>query len=97
MKGQRVGIPRYFCNKFGVLKSQLLQDKPKDIDFLMANQETLMKKFKEDMQRAGTWYPDNEKMMRYRLEKWFDDRQFEYAKAIEAEYRQKAKLRGAKL
>lgn len=97
LKGQRVGIPRYFCNKFGVLKSQLLQDKPKDIAFLMANQETLMKKFKEDMQRAGTWYPDNEQMMKYRLEKWFENRQFEYAKAIEAEYRQKAKLRGAKL
>ena len=97
LKGHKIGLPRYFCKKFDVLKSQLLPSQTMDTKRLRASYEFLMEKFKLDMQLAGTWYPENERMMQIRLEKWLEQRQFEYAACIEKEYQQKAKLRGAKL
>lgn len=97
LKGHKIGIPRYFCKKFGVFKGQLIKETVVDTEKTYQHLQKLFKVFEEDMKKQGTWYPDNEKMTRFRFEKWYDTRQFEIAKSIEKNYQDSAKIRGAKI
>lgn len=93
-KGHKVGVPRYFCEKFGVKKSELLSDGVSQID---TDVSELFELFKKDMQDKSTWYPENLTMLQHRFELWYSRREFEYSKRIYEDFKQRRKLKGAKL
>lgn len=92
---QKIGIPRYFCEKFGVSKSELLEVKnDMPLDKLEAGNTALFKLFKEEMIKKRTWYPDNLSMMAIRFERWYQDFNFSFAHQIEQDYQDLCKIRG---
>lgn len=97
LKGKKIGIPRYFCKQFGIQKSQLIPEKQTDTKWYIKSMNYLVNQFEEELKRFGVDFERGSRMYQIRLEKWLENRQYEYAKAIEKEYRQQAKLRGAKL
>lgn len=95
-KGHKVSLPKYFAEKLGVKKSDYLHYQV-DLNALEVSNKTLYEIFKKDMQRQGTWYPDNLKMLERRFIQWYERREFEYAKIIYKDFLQRQKLIGGKL
>lgn len=100
LKGHKVGIPRYFCDKFGLKRSEVLNNiKPKVDDY-----NEYWKLFCSDMQKKyGLDYsnPDiwisHSTLIERRFRSWVDDMQFEHTKRVFDEYHQYLKLKGVKL
>lgn len=92
-KGHKIGIPRYFCEKFGVNKSELIQVTP-TVESVEKSNKLLFQKFEKDMREAGTWYPENKPMLERRFLIWYERKLWTYAKDIEKEYEYRAKMRG---
>lgn len=93
-KGHKVSIPRYFCEKFEVKKSDLLQNEHIDDAKDFPN---LYEQFKKCMQSQHTWYPENPEMMSHRFELWYIRGQWQQADIIYKDFLQRKKLRGAKI
>lgn len=94
-KGHKVSIPRYFCEKFGVKKSELLNstDNPSVKELELSN-ERLLKQFYEYMNRKNKLrYADSEATQRL-LETWYDNSRFSYSEAIWYDFKQRNKLKG---
>ena len=91
-KGHKVSVPRYFCEKFDVKKSELL-DIQNNSNMEMETKE-LLELFKQDMIAKHTWYPDNVTMMTHRFELWYDRKEYETARIIYNDFLQRRKLRG---
>ena len=92
-KNHKVSIPKYFCEKFGVKKSELLKDDHvNDLKF-----DDLYDQFKKDMINNNTWYPENPQMMSHRFELWFNRGQWQQANIIYNNFLQRRKLRGGNL
>lgn len=94
-KGHKIGLPRYFADKLGVHKSDyigLSSGKKLELE-----KDKLFELFQKDMKNAGTWYPENLKMLEHRFILWYERRQFETANIIYNDFRQKQKLKGVKL
>lgn len=97
-RGHKVSIPRYFCEKFGVQKSELLSDETElNGNLLETSTKELLDEFQKQMEAKGTWYPENETMLEHRFRHWFNNREFEAANIIYNDFKQRRKLRGSKL
>lgn len=95
INGKRISIPRYFCDKFGVKKSELLTiNDNMDLTRIEQSNQILYKQFIRDMQLAGTWYPENLTMMSIRFERWYNGHQWTFAKQIEKDFLQRQKMKG---
>lgn len=93
-KGHKVSIPKYFCEKFGVKKSDFTTDFEGNKDTIFRNSQELYKQFREDMEKSGTWYPENLKMLEHRFKLWYERREFEYANIIYKDFLQRRKIHG---
>lgn len=89
---QKISIPRYFCEKFGVKKGDLISDSSPT--FSQNDYSVLFKLFEEEMKRKNLWYPENLSMMSIRFERWLNDFNFTYARQIERDFFDKQKIRG---
>lgn len=88
--GKKIGIPRYFREKFNVSAYELLNNTgTKSREKFEIEQSYLFELFVKDMKKRNTWYPDNEKMLAIRFERWLDNFQFELAKQVEKDFLQK--------
>lgn len=92
-KGHKVSVPRYFCEKFGIKKGDLINEKV-SVEKLKKENNYIFEKFKADMQKQNTWCPDNEKMLSHRFLQWYERKLWTFASDIEYEYQQRAKMRG---
>lgn len=92
-KGHKVSVPRYFCEKFGIKKGDLITDKV-SVEKLKKENNYIFEKFKADMKKQNTWYPENETMMSHRFLLWYERKLWTFARDIEYEYQQRAKMRG---
>lgn len=93
-KGHKIGIPRYFCEKFGVKKGELLTNvslQPEK-EYTRVNKE-LLEQFKADMERKKCFYPQNTALMTHLFDIWYDNKRFAYADAIYSDFRQRQALR----
>lgn len=93
-KGHKVSVPRYYCEKFGIKKGDLIQDNSLSVQRAEKENKYIYEKFVEDMKRQNTWYPENTKMMSHRFLLWYERKLWTFAEDIEKEYQQRAKLRG---
>lgn len=90
---KKVSIPRYYCEKFGYKKSELLNIGSNiSIEKLQKENNYLYEQFIRDMKKNNTYYPDNLSMMSIRFEHWYQDREFEYAKQIEKDFIKRSKM-----
>lgn len=91
--GRKIGIPRYFREKFNVSAADLINLEP-SIDrkkFEMESTE-LYHLFERDMKRKNTWYPENLTMMSIRFERWLDTWQFTMTEQIKKDYEMRRRL-----
>lgn len=94
-KGHKVSVPRYFCEKFDVKKSDLISPTPiATKEEFEKNISSMWQMFVEDMKRKGTYYPDNIPMLSRRFEQWYQNRRYEYAERIYEDFRHRQALRG---
>lgn len=89
LKDKRIGVPRYFCEKFGVKKSDLINNK---IEFDPA----------EDNDDYNSWLEENNlkptpKQSVDLHEYWRDLKKSEWVQYEKEEYKQLMKMKGAKL
>ena len=96
-KGHRVSIPRFYCEKFGVKKSELISDVEVDPEKMEYSAKELFHLFKQKMQTESTWYPENLKMLEHRMSLWLQRREFENSKQIYDDFLRRRKLLGGKL
>lgn len=96
-KGHKVSIPRYFCEKFDVKRSDLIKNNSPIINNYLMSQEELNKLFIEDLKKAGTYHPENLTMMSHRFLQWIDQHNYELTKRIYEDFKQKQKLKGTVL
>lgn len=92
-KGHKIGVPRYFCEKFDVKKGELV-NRELSVESVEKSNKLLFEKFEKDMRAAGTWYPENKPMLEKRFLLWYERKQYTFAKDIEMEYERRAKMRG---
>lgn len=93
-KGQKVSIPRYFCEKFGVKKSELLKNNNNillpEVEF---SNDELIKHFYSDIKNKNVLKnADRDTLLRL-FERWYDKYRFSYSEAIWHDFRQRSKLR----
>lgn len=93
-KGHKLSIPRYFCEKFEIKKSELINVNTSYDEKL---DKSMYEKFEADMRNIDCWHPENPNMMANRFKLWYERGQWEQAKIIYNDYLQKRKLRGYKL
>lgn len=93
-KGHRISIPRYFCDKFGVKKSDLIAVSSNfTVKELEIANDKLIQHFMDDMKRKNRLKnADNETLLRL-FEQWYDNSRFSYSEAVWHDFRQKQKLR----
>lgn len=93
-KGHRVSIPRYFCDKFGVKKSDLIAVSSNfTVKELEISNNKLIQNFMDDMKRKNRLKnADNEALLRL-FEQWYDNSRFSYSEAVWHDFQQKQKLR----
>lgn len=92
-KGQKIGIPRYFVEKFGLKKSDLIKFRQlSEAEYKKANDE-MFEFFKQDMIRKNCWYPHNSGLMAHLFSAWYDNRRFAYSQRIYEDFQQKQKMR----
>lgn len=92
-KGHKVSIPRYFCQKFDVKKSDLINNESiPDLEKIQESNRQLFALFEEDMKKAGTWYPDNPVMLERRFTSWYERKKWQYADRIYEDFKQRQKL-----
>lgn len=89
----KIGIPRYFRDKLEISQKANIK-RGFNLEDLTKSNELLFERFKEDMIRKNTWYPDNLTMMSIRFERWFNDYQWSYAQCIADDYLKYQQLRG---
>lgn len=91
-KGHRIGLPKYFADKLEIKRSTYLSTLP-----LKASQREdiseLFNKFRDDMIKNHTWYPENLKMMERRFVQWYERGEFSFANCIYKDFIQRQKLR----
>ena len=92
-KGHKIGVPRYFCEKFGIKKGEIV-NRELSVEIVEKENKYIFEKFEKDMKAAGTWYPDNKLMLERRFLIWFTRKQYQLADDIAREYEQKARMRG---
>ena len=85
LNATKIAIPRYLRDKLGIVQSEVI-DNGLSIERLEKENAEIAKAFREDMQRHGTWYPDNLTMMSYRFERWYENCEFAFSKQIERDY-----------
>lgn len=96
-KGHRVSIPRYYCEKFGVKRADLIKDTVLDKDAMEYSTAELFRLFREKMQKNYTWNPENLKMLEHRMALWLSRREYENAKQIYDDFLHRRKLLGGKI
>lgn len=94
-KGHKIGLPRYFCEKIGVSKAELLS-KYDENAFLKDNFSDLWQKFVDEMQKKHIWnlISNNVDVQQRQFTKWYDEYRFSFADCIYRDFKQKQKLRG---
>ena len=90
LKDKKIGVPRYFCDKFGVKKSDLIKDKEDVLALLDDNKE-----FQEYL--VNTDLHPTPKQMKSLHEQWREERKSEWVEFEKKQFNQLAKLRGSKL
>ncbi|QRV61822.1 replication initiator protein [Microvirus sp.] len=88
---QKIAIPRYLRDKLGIVQSEIVSTEL-SVERLEKENAEIAKAFREDMQRRGTWYPDNLTMMTHRFERWYENAEFAFSKQIERDYLVKKSL-----
>ena len=91
-KGHRVGIPRYFCQKFDVRKGDLLNIENNQVKI----NENLFSMFVAEMKKRHIWniISNNNDVIKRQYEKWYDDYTFNLADHVFKDFQQRQKLRG---
>lgn len=92
-KGQKIGIPRYFCEKFGVKKHELLNISDLPLQELELTNENLINHFMDEMKRKNKLQNADNEVIRRLFEAWYDNSRFSYSEAIYYDFKQKQKLR----
>ena len=92
-KGQKIGIPRYFCDKFGVKKSELINVRPYSKEEYEKSYKELFELFKSDMIAKNSWYPLNKGLTARLFDVWYDNRRYDYSQRIYKDFQQRQKLR----
>lgn len=93
-KCHKVSIPRYFCEKFGVNKSDLIKDRPPAVKELELSNKVLLKHFYAEMKRKNKLHNADIDVQRRLLEYWYDDSRFSYSEAVWYDFNQRSKLGG---
>lgn len=92
-KGHKIGIPRYFCDKFGVKRSELINVSNLDLKEIELTNNELIEHFMEEMKRKNKLQnADNEAIQRL-FASWYDNSRFSYSEAIYHDFKQRQKLR----
>lgn len=95
LNGKKIGIPRYYREKFGVSQEELLSRKcNKTVADFEEENKILFELFKKDQIAKGIWNPSNLTMTSIRYERWFDNYEYSFSKIIERDYLQKQKIKG---
>lgn len=95
LNGKKIGIPRYFREKFDVTQEELKhKEKNKTKEDFEKENMALFKAFKEEMTRKGLWQEENLTMMSIRYERWFEDFNYTLAKQVERDFLQFKSMRG---
>lgn len=95
LNGNKVALPRYFREKFGVSQEELKhKEQTKTKEQYEQENMALFKAFKEEMERKGLWQEENITMMSIRYERWFEDFNFTLAKQVEKDFLQLKHMRG---
>lgn len=92
-KGHKIGIPRYFCEKFGVKKSELINVGKLDLKEVELTNEQLIEHFMNDMKRKNKLQNADKEAIQRLFASWYDNSRFSYSEAIYHDFKQKQKLR----
>ena len=99
--GHKLSLPRYFCEKFDVQKSELITQHREDPEALLVSVKDMEKMFIEDMHKIGLDYSKTEDvnltMRARRFEQWYNQRKWDISKRLYEDFLQKQRLKGAKL
>lgn len=97
-KGQKVSIPRYFCKKWDVKKSDLIDIQTPDIT--QDDVSKLFDNFMADMHKKGFYIDEspeywikNSAFLERRFNEWYEKKLTEYTDLIYLEFNQRQKLR----
>lgn len=93
-RGHKVAIPRYFCEKFGVKRSELINNSPLDCKELELSNEILFKHFKDDMKRKNIAISADRSVLERLFESWYDNSRFALSEAVWHDFYQRSKLGG---
>ena len=97
-KGHKVSIPRYFCEKFGVKKSELLsQNDSLTVQEVELSNDKLISNFMDEMKRKGRLKHANSDVLMRLFETWYDNSRLAYSEAVWHDFRKRNQLRGSKL
>lgn len=90
LKNKKIGIPRYFCDKFGVKKSDLIKDRVDELATLNDNES-----FQKYLIETGL--KPTPKQIKSLHEQWREERKAEWVEFEKKQFNQLAKLRGFKI
>lgn len=90
---QRIGIPRYFRQKFNVDNAELLNKTEKKTCkyYFEQEQSALMKLFYHDMKKKG-FSLENDYMREFRFKQWIENYQFTLASQVQKDFEKRSKM-----
>lgn len=98
---QKVSIPRYFCEKAGVKKSELVNNQLNlNVEQIEKENNEIFKTFAKDMQRIGIDVNAEDRnltMLAIRFERWYQDKNYQLSEQVLKDFNQRQKMRGSKL
>lgn len=93
-KGHKISIPRYFCDKFGVKKSDLIKNQNINIKEIELTNNAIKRNFLEDMKRKNIDLSADNGVLERQFEAWYDNSRFALSEAVWHDFRQRSKLGG---
>lgn len=93
-KGHKVSIPRYFCEKFDVKKSELIKNDLPSVKEVELSNDVLLKHFDEYLKRKKHLQNADIDVKKRLLESWYDNSRFSYSEALWYDFNQRSKLGG---
>lgn len=91
--GKRIGVPRYFREKFNVVNADLINKTQKDSCryFFEEEQNALLKLFKDEMSRKG-FSLENDYMREFRFKQWIENYQFTLAESVKKDFETRRRM-----
>lgn len=109
LHSKKIGLPRYFYKCYGVKASDVIEFRQATQESIKKEMEYEIQEFHRSLKRICPWYFDEKgniipdvvikqsAIYERRFLQWQNNRQFEITKSIENNYKNYAKLRGAKI